>query len=178
MKRTVHLPEGILDTKRRKRHVGVGSHNANDAARLRVEAGGDNTKNDVLRSEDTGDALSVVLHDANGGRTLLAHKPSGVAYARLNADRSGSGAGVENRTEVREGHLVAESLDVGEERVGVVGAAELLLGALEGGVELLGGAVGLLELLQRLVEDLGDVEETDDVAFLVADGLWNGVSVS
>jgi hypothetical protein len=167
----VHLPERVLDAESRESDVRVRSHDTNDAASLSVETGGDDTKNDVLRGEDSSDTLTVVLHHAHRGRPLLPHETSSVPHARLDTDRGSGRASVEDGSEVGEGHLVAKGLDVGEERVGVVGATKLLLGAFEGGVELLGGSVRLFELLERLVEDFGDVEETDDVAFFVADGL-------
>lgn len=170
----MHLAQRVLDAERRDRRVRVGRHDAHDAARLGVEARGNDAQDDVLGREDARDLLVVdALHDADGRRALLAHDARRLAHARLDADGRGRRARVENRAEVRERHLVAQGLDVREERVRRAGvdAAKLLLCALERRVESLRRAVCLFELLERLVEDLGDVEETDDVALLVADGL-------
>lgn len=53
--------------------------------------------------------------------------------------------------------------------------AKFVLDASEGRRELGRGGRATLDLGESLVEDLGDVEETDDVALLVADRLkWRG----
>lgn len=170
--RTVHLPKRVLDAERRQSRIRVRRHDPHNATRLRVQPRRNHPQHNILARKDPRNLLPIVLHHAHGRRPPLAHELRRLAHSRLNTDRRGRRASIEDAPEVGEAHLVSEGLDVGHEGVrrGRV-AAELLLGALEGGVELLGGTVGLLELLEGLVEDFGDVEEADDVAVFVADGL-------
>lgn len=48
--------------------------------------------------------------------------------------------------------------------------------ACEGGVEFLRGGGAAFDLVEGIVEDFGDIEETDDVAFFVADRLVYGAN--
>lgn len=148
------------------------SHDSDDTASLCVETSGDNPQDDILASEDTGNLLSIILHNANCRSPLLPHQFGSLTNGRLEPDSSGGRSCIEDRTEVGEGHLVAKSLNVSEEWVGgTFGSSELFLSTFECGVELLRGSVSLLELFERLVEHLGDIEKTDDISIFVADGL-------
>jgi hypothetical protein len=63
-------------------------------------------------------------------------------------------------------------LNVSEKWIGgSLSSSELFLSAFESGVKFLRGSVSLLELFEGLVENLGDIEETDDISVFVADGL-------
>lgn len=150
------------------------SHNSYDTTSLRVETSGDNPQNDILTSEDTSDLLSIILHNANCCSPLLPHQLGSLANGRLEPDSSSSGSCIENRTEVRERHLVAKSLNVSEEWVGgTFSSSKLFLSTFESSVELLRGSVSLLELFERLVENFGDIEKTNNVSVFVTDGLCN-----
>lgn len=153
-------------------------HDPHNAARFGVQSSSDNPQHDVLACKDARNLPAIILHDADGGCAPLSHQFRRLADGRLDADRSCRRARIKDRSEIGETHLVAQSLDIGHERVGRSGidTAELFLGAFESGVELLRRAVGFLELLERFVEYFRDVEETDDVAVFVANGLQQNVS--
>ncbi|KAI3481757.1 hypothetical protein L1887_55604 [Cichorium endivia] len=182
----VHLAQRLLDGQRGRGGVGVRRHDTHHRARLGVEARSDDTQDDVLGRKDAGDlardgatAADLAgartgaggLHDADCGGVVLLHETSRLADGGAHADAAGERARVEDGREIGDAHLLAQRLNVLEHGLlRARRAAPLALDALEGVVELLGGAVGAFELLERLVEHLCDVEQADDVAVLVADG--------
>lgn len=171
-KLTVHLAESVLNTESRKSAIGMRSHDSYDTASLRVETSSDNPQYDVFTREDTSDLLSIVLHNANCGSPLLPHELGGFTNGSLESNSGSSSTSVEDRSEVGERHFVAKSLNVSEKWIGgSLSSSELFLSTFESGVKFLRGSVSLLELFERLVENLGDIEETDNISVFVTDGL-------
>ena len=162
----------------------MGRHNANNTTPRGVQAGRDDTQNDIFARENTRDLGSRRsrggrLHDTDRRRAPLLHELRDLLDGRLRADGRGLGARVHDRGKVGQRGLFPESLDVGQHGGGLgvraQTVAELRLDSSEGTVELLRGGGATLDLVKGLVEDLGDIEQTDNVALFVTDGLGHAV---
>lgn len=160
-------------------------HDPNHTTPRRVQARRNHTQDDILAREDTRNLLrtdlsrSSRLHDADGGRAALLHELGDLLDGGLRAYRRGLGTRVHEGGQIGQRRLFPKGLDVGKHgsrlRVGAQTRAELGLDSSEGTVELLRGGGATLDLVKGLVEDLGDIEQTDDVALFVTDGLGHAV---
>ena len=180
----MHLLESIVHRRSRTRSIRVGRHNTNDAAPAGVQTSSNDAQHDVLAREDTSDARKVdstawsgsgCFHDADSRRTLLFHELGDFLDGGLGSYGGRLGAGVHHGREVGKGSLLAECFDIRKHRcrLRVRGNAAAKLGLNTGQrvVELLRRGRAALDLVESLVKDLGDVEQTDNIAFFVTHGL-------
>ena len=162
----VHLPQRSLDGHVHGRKVGMGGHDADDAAGGRVKTWGNHTKNDILAGEDTRNRPLILHQDGRG--VVLLHQLSRLLDRSPDADRGRRNA-VQDRLQSRARHLGSQSLNVLDDLLGLAGA-ELRLDTLERIVQPPGRGIGTLQLLHGVVEALCDIENARDVLVLVHDG--------
>lgn len=160
------------------------SHNADDAASSGIQSSRNDTENNIFASEDTSNSRmstwcssSGVLHNTDGSRSPLLHQPRSLPDGSLGPDSCRLCAGIHNSGKVGERCLLAEFLDPGKHggclRVGVH-TSEFGLDTSHGAEELLRRRGASLDLAESFMEDLGNIEETDNVSVFIANGL-NGV---
>ncbi len=181
----MHLFERVVDRHGRSGSIRVGGHDPNHTTPVRIQTRRNDTQNDILAGEDTRNLWVTTLsrdcrlHDADRGRTVFLHELSDLLNSGLRPHGRGLSVQVHNGRQVGQGRLLPEGLDVGEHgrrlRVGAETIAELRLDSGEGAVELLRGGGAAFDLVKSFVEDLGDIEQADDIAFLVADGLRRAI---
>ena len=161
-------------------------HDTDDAAPRSVQTSSNDTEDNVLAGEDTGNLWmttsttgtaesarpAVGFHDANGSRSPLFHQSRGILDGRTGSHDGWVIMGIHHCRQIRQGHLVTQGIDVGQHGccLGVAGhvGTEFILYTGECGRELGSGSGTTLNLCKGFVEDLGDVQETDDVAVFVA----------
>ena len=182
-------------------------HDPDDATPSRIQPGGDDTEDDVLAGKDarnlgprhTGatsspgdggpdgrigaivDPAYGTLHDAHGGGPAFFHETGSLLDAGPRADHGRGDPGVHHRGQIWEGHLVLERFGIGHHRrrLRIGGhSTELGLNAGERGGQLGRGRGGSFDLGERFVEDLGNVQQPDDIAVFVTNGLSTDESVN
>lgn len=163
-----------------RRRVRMRRHDPHNTTPARIQPRRNDPQNHILTRENPSHPRHIInprrpLHNTHRRRPPLLHQLRHLLDRRLGPNRSRLRAGIHDGGEIRQGSLLTERVDIGEHGCGLgVGgytASELGLDACEGGIEFLGGGGAAFDLVEGFVEDFGDIEETDDVAFFVADGL-------
>lgn len=162
----MHLAERRLDAHIHGRKVGVGSHDADNAAGGGIETGRNHTQNHILASKDARNSPLVLDKDGRG--VILLHQLSSLLHRGPDA-HCGRRQAVQHRLEGRARHLGPERLDVLDDLLRLAGA-EFRLHAFQSIVKAARRGVGTFQLLHGIVEALGDVEHARDVLVLVHDG--------
>ena len=115
----MHLAKRGLDAHIGGSKIGVGGHDTDDTAGGRVKTGGNDTKNNILAGEDTGDG-SLILHQKSSGVVLL-HQSCRILHSGPDGDGHW-GHTIQDRLESRAGHLLSQSLDILDNLLGLTGA--------------------------------------------------------
>lgn len=157
------------------------SHNPNDAANTSIQTSSNYPEDYILAREYTSDlevyavGAGRIFHDANGCHSALFHQLCNFANGCFRGDCSWLRARVHDCGQVGQRSLFTEGIDVCEHsgclRIRRHAGAELRLHAGKSIVELLRCGGAAFDLVEGLVEYSGNIEQTDDVSFLVANGL-------
>lgn len=161
--------------------VGMGSHDPDDAANASIQACSNYPENYVLAGKDPGNLgmyavrARGIFHDANGGDSALLHQLCNFTNSCFRGHCRWLRARIHDCGEIGKRGLFTEAVDICEHggclRISGHAGTELRLYASEGIVELLGRRRATFDLVEGLVEDFGNIEQTDDIAFLITNGL-------
>jgi len=161
----------------------VRCHDTNDTASSSIKASRNDTENNIFAGENASNlrlrARSCArrvgaLHDADSGGPALLHQPGRLSDGGLGAHCGRLGTGIHDGGEVGKSSLLSQLLGPCKHGscLGVrTHTSQFGLDTSHRTEELLRCKGATLHLAERLMEDLGDIEETDDVTILIADGL-------
>lgn len=158
-------------------------HDPDNAAASGVQAGSNDSQDNVLAGEDTsnlrwatggpGSGVRTTLDNADGSGAVFLHQLGGIANTGTRANSRRLRSVIHNARQVGQGGLLSQGFDVGQHRrrLRIGTSTQFILDTLEGTIEVLRSRGATLYLVECFVEHLGDVEQADDIALLIADRL-------
>jgi hypothetical protein len=156
-------------------------HYTDNATYARIQTRSDDPQDNVFAREDTGD-LGVgmidtwrMFHDTNSSDTTLLHQSGHLTDSRFWGDSCRLRPRVHDSREIWQCGFLAESVDISKHSSGLWvrshSWAKLGLHARKSSVEFLGCRRGTFDLVQCFMKDLGDVKQSNDIAFLITNRL-------